>query len=230
MVDDDWFPLPPEEHERQVLALVRALAPVNTRTIIDLGAGNGRIARPLRAMGARVVAVDSDPAALEACASLGVVTMRADLTDPALALDRCGVSRFDAALCLGHTFLLMHRPAWALSLLGAVRKVLPPGGAMIIDNCCSAMWAEVASGNWQTGISEDGAMQMLWADGDNVVALRRGPDIRPDDWDIDDRAGDRLLRVWSRGELSLLAAAAGFTGPVEDSPDGALLLFRSAPG
>ncbi len=221
--DDDWFPLPPEEHERQMLALTRALSPLPTRSVIDLGAGSGRVAIPLARTGARVLAVDSDPAAIEICNAEGVATRRADLLDPGLDLSPGGP--FDAALCLGHTLMLIHRPPDAVRMLRAAQRALKPGGLFITDNFPGPVWAEVAEGNWQEGVSADGAMQMVWAAGDNVIALRRGPGVRPHDGTI--RNDDRLLRLWSLGELALLAEAAGFTGPVEDQPGGALLIMRA---
>lgn len=221
--DDDWFPLPPEEHDRQMQALTRVLAPLAGAPLIDLGAGAGRAAIPLARMGARVLAVDNDDAALAACDAAGVPSRRADLLDPGLDLSSGGP--FRAALCLGHTLLMVHRPADAARLLRAVRRVLAPGGMFITDNFPAPVWAEVARGNWQEGVSQDGSMQMLWAPGDNVIALRRGDEVRRRDRTI--RSDDRLLRLWSLGELALLAEASGFTGPEEDRPGGALLIMRA---
>ena len=73
------------------------------------------------------------------------------------------------------------------------------------------MWDDVAEGAWVTGVSEDGSWQMIWASGDAVIALRRDDRVDPDDWEI--REDDRLLRLWSAGELALLAEASGWGTP-----------------
>ena len=181
----DWFPLDDDEHRRQTDALTRRLAPAPKR-VLDIGAGSGRIARPLAAEGHTLFALDHDPRALEACAAPNVTTILAD----ALAPD--AVSTVDpplhAALCLGHTFLLFADPDGALSLLTALRPLLSrkagaeSGGFFAIDAFPAPLWREVALGNWQEGLSDDGTLQLVWAEADNVIALREREAVKPDEW------------------------------------------------
>lgn len=219
---DDWLPLEPAEHAAQCAALLRLLrGPPRVASALDIGAGDGRIAGPAAAMGARVVALDNDPHALEHCAAQGAEPLLADALDPSLDLASRGP--FDAAWCLGHTFLLFHDVDRAAALLSRVRDALAPGGWVALDNFPGPLWEGVSSGDWQEGVSEDGRWQMLWAPGENVVAIRRDERVRPDDWTI--RADDRLLRLWTLGDLRLLAARAGLSPP-EPDPTGVLLLLR----
>ena len=219
----DWFPLDPEEHERQLDALRRRLVPAPWR-ILDIGAGDGRIAKPLAADGHTLFALDRDPDALEACAAPNITTILSDVLIPtALAsLD----APVDAALCLGHTFLLFSDPDDALALLASLRPVLAPGGFLAIDAFPRPLWREVAEGNWQEGLSEDGFLQLLWAPGDNVIALREGADVKPENWNF--TPADAPLRLWTLTDLALLARAAGYAPPEEHESEN-LILLRPRP-
>lgn len=222
---DDWFPLDAEEHERQVAALLDLLAPA-PRRILDLGAGDGRIARPLTESGHTVIAIDSDADAVARCARAGIEARTGDFRDASLDLTVAGAAP-DAALLLGHTFLLLDDPLHALALLRRLGAALAPGGLVVLDNFCDDLWREVHDGAWQEGVSEDGDLQIVWAPGEPVFTLRAGDAVDPDDWAI--RPGERRMRLYSRGELRLLAAASGLDGP-ENDPTGALCCFRTSIG
>ena len=240
----DWFPLEPEEHERQLDGLRRRFAGA-PRRVLDLGAGDGRVARPLAAEGHTLYALDTDADALARCAAPNITTIHADARDPgALASIEPGL---DAVLCLGHTFLLFADPIDALDLLRRLRPLLRApdhatqdpgrtnegragsggggggGGVVILDAFPVPLWREIADGNWQEGVSEDANAQLLWAEGDNVIALRDGPDVDDRSWTLG--PGDTPLRIWSRGELRLLAHAAGFAPP-EAEVETHLLILR----
>lgn len=217
----DWLPLEPGEHEAQCAALL-ALLGDKPKRVVDIGAGGGRVAAPLLDAGHAVLAVDADTRAIERCAALGAETVAADALDPATRFVP-GAGPADAAVCLGHTFLLFHNPEPAAAMLARLREDLSPGAWLALDNFCEPLWEQVAAGYWQEGLSEDGSMQLVWAPGENVFALRCGDGVDPKDQTI--RASDRLHRLWSLGELRLLARLAGWDGPFPDAA-GALLLFR----
>jgi len=226
---DDWFPLEEEEHLRQLAAVRAALrsawrsprsAPAGV--VVDLGAGDGRIARPLAEEGWSVVAVDRDPAALRAAAAADVRTLEADFAKPAASLG-AGPGEALGVLCLGHTFMLLTEPLDAQRLLRRIAEVLRPGGFFAVDAFVDPLWEEVAEGSWQTGLSEDARWQMIWRRGESIIALRQGDRVDPGAWTI--RPDDLCVRLWTWGELRLLAANAGFEPPAT-SPDAALILFR----
>ena len=221
---DDWLPLDLDEHERQIKAVLELLAPAPKR-VLDLGAGDGRVAGHLRDAGHEVVCIDSDPDAVEACAAQGLDARPGDLRDAGLDLTVRGAPP-DAALILGHTFLLLDDPLDALALLRRLAGALSPGGVVALDDFCEPLWREVHEGAWHEGVSEDGSMQLIWAPGEPVFTLRHGDAVDPNDWSI--RPDERRMRLYSLGDLRLLAASAGLEGPENDA-GGALMLFRTTP-
>ena len=206
---DDWFPLSHDEHEAQLHAVLSLLGGGRS-SVIDLGAGDGRVALPLLEHGHAVLAVDRDPDALKACADKGAHTRAADLLDPDADLSFPD-GPADAAILLGGTLMEIVSPLDALDLLKRLRQHVRPGGWLALDGGLLDVWDDVAEGSWVTGVSEDGEWQMIWAPGDSVIALRRGDQVDPDDWDI--REDDRTLRLWSAGDLMLLAEASGWGTP-----------------
>lgn len=223
-VPGDWLPLEPDEHARQIDALL-ALLGAAPRRVLDLGAGDGRVALPLAEAGHIVEAVDIDPAAVARCAERGLVARLGDFRDPALPL-AVRAEAPDAALLLGHTFLLLDDPLDALALLRRLARALAPGAVVALDDWCDDLWGEVHSGAWQEGVSEDGAMQILWAPGEPVFALREGAAVDPDDWTI--HPGERRMRLYSRADLRLLAACAGLLWTENEAGAGLLVLRRPA--
>lgn len=210
---DASMPLEPEEHERQISGLV-ALIPTGVR-VIDIGAGLGRVAIPLAERGCDVLAIDTEPAWLA-----GVEGATSDL-DPPVRTRVCDVLESDAelehpagpadvVLILGNTLALFHDVRACAGLLARLRGVLAPGGAVYIDHAHDGVWDEVAQGNWQEGLSEEGDLRLVWSRGDSVVALRAEEDARRDG-PMDDR--DEPMRLWSWGALRLLALASGFSDP-----------------
>lgn len=218
---DDWRPLEPDEDARQIDALL-ALLSERPRRVLDLGAGDGRAGAPLRRAGHAVEAIDIDPEAVRRCRERGLTAREGDMLNASLDL-RVGGAPPEAALLLGHTFLLVHDPLEALALLRRLSRALAPEGVILLDDFCEALWEEVHTGAWRTGVSEDGSMQMVWAPGEPVFALRRGDAVDPED--DHPRPGERLFRLWSLGELRLLAACAGLEGP-ENDLSGVLLILR----
>ncbi len=222
--DDEWNPLDAEEHALQLQdlkALLEARAS-KERWLLDLGAGDGRIARPLTELGWRVLALDSSAEAAERCAGAGIAVRLADFLDPRadLAPDD---GEYGAIWCLGHTLMLIHDVDQALRLMTRLRGLIDDHGWFAVDAFCDPCWREVAEGAWQNGVSEDGSQQLVWADGDNVFSLREGERVNPDDWTL--HADEPRHRLWSMGELTLLARASGWKPPAA-SPGNTLLLFR----
>lgn len=216
--NDDWFPLDPQEHARQVRALTTLLGRKPKR-VLDLGIGDARAAEPLVRQGHSVMGIDRDPAAVRACAEKGIPCIKGDFASPGAGAGAGASSlwksvgkhgRFDAAVCVGNTFLLVSSPAAAVALLQRLAACLKPGAPLVLDDF-TPLWREVGEGYWQEGMSEDSGQQLVWSPGDNVLALRRGKAVKPRGWKI--TKGDTLMRLWSKGELSLLALAAGWTMP-----------------
>lgn len=235
---DDYCPLDDDTSAMQIEALLDHCADLDG-WIIDLGCGDGRTAIPLAEAGARVLAIDHDPAALDAlCDNAAAQTLRGELVPVHIELSDLTPERvaslapgsISAALCLGHTFMLLHEPLDALRLLRTVRACMTPGAFLVIDDFPFDLWYEVSEGNWQAGIAEmeaeDGSgtelWQMVWKPGDPVIALRRGDQVDPDEIEI--LPSDRLHRIYSMGELRLLAACSGFAPP-ERQPEAGLILF-----
>ncbi len=220
--DDDWQPLDGKAHEEQVRVLRGLLAP--GARVVDLGAGNGRIARELTRSGHAVVAIDNDERAVDQLREIDGVDARcADMLTDEWVRDG-DLDAFDAALILGHTFMTVHDVEQAVGLMRRVHRVVRPGGVLVIDVDCMETWRDIAEGNWQEGISEDGAWQLVWGEGDNVVAVRRGDEVDPESWSIRER--DRVVRVWTMGGLRLAAIASGWEKP-ESIGSGVITMRRS---
>lgn len=223
---DDWFPLEDAEHEAQLAGLGRLID--DGARVLDLGCGDGRIALPLARRGCRVVGVDHDGAALAALAGAfedgkagvgdsmegSVEAHEGELVEVAARLAAAG-ERFDAVLCLGNTLVEVADPIMALELFASVRTLLGEAGVFLIDDLPEGLWAEVAQGNWQEGVASDPdtgeAIQMVWEAGEPVIALRSGAAVDEEAWEIG--PGDRRLRLYSMGELRLLARASGLGEP-----------------
>lgn len=219
----DWFPLDSADHAAQLAGVRTRLGPRSR--VLDLGAGDGRITAPLTGDGHCLIAVDCDPDALRRLSTLDPPphVIEGDFT-AAQTLAPIEPGSLDAALCLGHTFMLVHDPVAAISLLRTLRSLVRPGGWFAIDAFIAPLWNDVANGNWQTGISPDGASQLIWLDGDNTLVLRHGAAVDDQCWSV--RESDTRYRLWSMGELTLLASASGWDGPRVQPHDHLIILTR----
>lgn len=229
MTNDEWAPLDEIESAIQIEALLDVARARGWKRVVDLGCGSGRVAIPLAEEGIRVLAIDRDPQALDALVASAAAGVRerverrpGDFFDDTTSLSFESGERADAAILVGNTLMEIHDVDRAAALFRRLRERLAPGGVVVVDNSPFDTWADVAEGVWQEGVSDDGEWQMLWADGDCVVAIRRGEDVDAENWEV--RESDRRFRLWSYGALRLLALASGWDGPRQD-PTGALLVF-----
>jgi SAM-dependent methyltransferase len=221
---DDWSPLSEVESAVQIEAVLALCAERGWARVLDLGSGDGRVARPLDDEGVRVLALDRNAGGIAAlkAAQPRIEALVGDFLDAQCALTFADGARADAAMLLGNTLMEIHDVERASALFARLREALEPGGAIVIDNFVLDIWADVADGAWQEGVSEDGEWQMVWTEGDEVIALRRGDEVDAEGWEV--RESDRLLRLWSLGSLRLLGMSSGWAGPVADR-SGALLVF-----
>jgi len=114
-----WKQLPPGTEP----AIIASAVP-SGGSILELGAGVGRITHPLLALGYKVTACDNSPDMLAEIR--GAETILSDIED--LALDR----RFDAVLLCS---CLIHAPGFDTrrALLATCRRHLNPGGVALIQ-------------------------------------------------------------------------------------------------
>jgi len=159
---------------------------------------------------------------LAALRDAGIGAIRWDITAPGEPPGALAEGAFDIALCAGNTFCLVHEPDEALRLVRRVRGWLGDGGIFAIDDVVTDTWRDVAEGYWQAGLSESGDQQLVWARGDNVIAIREDDRVDSDNWSV--TTEDTPMRLWTWGELTLLARAGGIAGP-RTSPLGSLILF-----
>jgi len=112
-------------------ALVRALAPLATRRILDLGCGKGRFAAHLEARGARVIGLDLSAAMLARAGAFARVCGSARRLP-------FGSGSFDAVIAIE---VLEHLgPAGVNDALGEIARVLEPGGVFaIVDKNAGAL-------------------------------------------------------------------------------------------
>jgi SAM-dependent methyltransferase len=207
----DQFPHSAKRSMAQIEALKKWLGK-KPRRVLDLGCGNGRVLIPLAEAGHNVIGVDRNQTMLHLCErALQKRSLRARLikADILRAIPRCG--RFDAVLCLGNTLMTVTSVIDAARLLLRCAKLLKPGGAVLIDDFPHEFWLELTQGRWQTGLSQDHRMQLIWEPGDNVFTIRKDADVDPTCWQIKPR--DQRFRLWSMGELTLAARLAGLSAP-----------------
>jgi len=173
--------------------------------LLDIGCGSGRHLRALAADGHRVTGIDLDPRMLTAARAVGLPPGCRLIEADASHLDL--TDRFAAALLLNRSLVCFHSHRQAWGLFASIHDHLLPGGLMVIDNCCTELWDEVAKGNYSNGLSGDGEQQLFFLRGENRFVWRRGPAVDPGSWEP--RADDRIYRLWSLNEVALAATGAG---------------------
>jgi SAM-dependent methyltransferase len=112
-------------------ALIESVVPVGS-TVLELGAGAGRITRPLVAAGYQVTAVDESPEMLARFADVDARRVTARIQDLELP------QTFDAVLLMSH---LLNTPDDHLrrEILAVCQRHLAPGGVVVVQ-CHPPKW------------------------------------------------------------------------------------------
>jgi SAM-dependent methyltransferase len=121
--------------------------------VLDLACGGGRHARLLAGLGHAVLALDRDPAALQAAAGPGIITQQCDLETPDFVWPM-GVGRFAGVVVANY----LHRP-----VLDAVMASMKPDGMLVYET--------FARGNEQFGKPSNPAF--LLEDGELLALVSR---------------------------------------------------------
>ncbi len=133
---------------REDLPLWQSLAAEHPGTVLDVGAGTGRVTLALARAGHRVIALDHDPVLLDTLARRaaadgldGVRTLQADARDFALSET--------VALCIVpmQTVQLLASSAQRLALLRCAARALAPGGRVALAIADALEPFEVSSGS-----------------------------------------------------------------------------------
>lgn len=126
-------------------AILDAVLARSPRSAIDVGCGEGWLARALAGKGVQVLGVDAVPALVEAACAKGGGEFRVMAYEEiaAGALDR----RFDVVVC---NFSLLGG-ASVDALLAALPDLLEPGGALIVQTLHPAMAGGSYEDGWREG-------------------------------------------------------------------------------
>jgi len=222
---DDQNPHDPQRSRAQIAGLLQLLAPPPKR-ILDLGCGEGRILFPLLEADHDVTGLDHDAEMLQKCRTAAEVKrLSATLqeTDFLTATLLGSPQSFDAVCLLGNTIMTVVDVDDAANLFCRICEVLRPGGQFFIDDCPHDLWPELTEGHWQSGLSEDGSLQMVWDKADAIFALRAGDQVDPASWEF--KPTDQPRRMWTMGDLRLIARLAGLSAP-QHHPDAAVLVMQ----
>ncbi|UCD74229.1 MAG: class I SAM-dependent methyltransferase [Phycisphaerales bacterium] len=223
---DEQQPHDEQRSAAQIAALVEMLGP-DTKRVLDLGCGAGRVLVPLAEAGHDVTGVDRNEEVLAICrqrldeCGRSARLLRDDFLEDWPALD----GTFDAVCLLGNTIMTVAEIDDAVRLMQRIGTVLGEDGVLVIDDCPGDFWPELTEGNWTSGISEDGSAQLLWEEDDAVFALRFGDEVDAECWRF--KPTDRLCRLWTFGALRLTTRLAGLSDPTRVA-DGGLLTARRA--
>jgi SAM-dependent methyltransferase len=148
----------PPDDDAPDLQLLRAAIPRGS-TVLELGAGTGRIAIPLHRMGHTVTAVDLSPSMLAQLRrkdhTEGVRTVQADMCDVRLTAEL-----FDVVLCLCNTLAYATSADRQRQVMRTIRHHLAPGGFAIVHNAspCRLVRRWIAGPAVVPSVIEDGML------------------------------------------------------------------------
>lgn len=221
---NDWLPMDEEQSKCQVESIVNLLGDTSL-DIIDVGCGDGRILIPLVIAGHRVIGIDIDPEAINACSSrCAEIDVDAVLYD-ATFFDVLPLSEpVDVIVCCGQTFMLLSDIDDGVKALRLFKQSLRKDGIIIIDDIPGDLWPEVANGAWSNGVNEEETLQLVWEKNDAVFTIREGDQVDADSWEF--KESDRCVRLWTMGALRLAAQLADLSAP-EVQVAGAVLIMRA---
>ena len=221
---NEWLPMDDEQSKVQVETIVKLLGD-SSQDVIDVGCGDGRILIPLAVAGHRLVGIDIDSVAIDACAArCAELDVDANLIDASL-FDALPLSEpVGAIVCCGQTFMLLHDVDDAVAALKLFKQSLKEGGVVILDDIPGDLWPEVAHGGWANGVNEEETLQLVWAKNDAVFAIREAQQVDAESWDL--KESDRHVRLWTMGALKLAAQLADLSAP-DVRAAGAILVMRA---
>ena len=144
-------------------AIVRAVLERRPERVLDLGCGEGWLARALAEHGIDVVGIDASPELVAAARRAGGGEFHAVAYDALAADPSLAGGKYDAIVC--NFSLLDEHP---VPILDSLRRVLRPGGALVIQTVHP--WTAAGEGpyedGWRTetfaGFGEGFAAPMPW--------------------------------------------------------------------
>lgn len=179
----------------EVAAMLHQALPAGG-SVLDLGAGTGRLAAPLIALGHPVVAVDNSSEML-ARIGAGVRTVCADISSLALP------DRFSGVLLSG--FLLDSSQIPRVNLLRVCRRHLAAGGKVLIQRQPPEWYTDLRGRSYRRGSLDISVGEFRWLDADRLAFTMRYR-IGADQWSH--RVVSRML---PDEELPGLLAEAGLS-------------------
>jgi SAM-dependent methyltransferase len=145
--------------EDEVVAMLHQALPAGA-SVLDLGAGTGRLAAPLVALGHRVVAVDNS-AEMLARIGAGIRTVCADIASLALP------DRFGGVLLSG--FLLDCSEIPRATLLRVCRRHLAAGGRVLIQRQPPEWYTDLRGHSYRRGSLDVSVGEIHWLDADRLA-------------------------------------------------------------
>jgi SAM-dependent methyltransferase len=221
---NEWLPMDEEQSKVQVETILKLLGD-SSCDVVDVGCGDGRILIPLVIAGHRVVGIDNDPIAIDACGRrCAEIDVEANLLDADLFDALPLSSPVDAVVCCGQTFMLLWDVDDAVRALKLFKQSLKKGGVVIMDDLPGDLWPEVAQGRWANGVNEDKTLQLVWAKNDAVFTIREAGQVDTQSWEFQE--SDCPIRLWTMGALKMAAKLADLSAP-EVRVEGAILVMQA---